>query len=309
LRPEYLSQKVDRPLPTCAFLAVLLLVLIDGWPAEAQTLILPQRNRTTDWVVFYAAPNGNDVNNNCLDVALPCTPEGAGVQSKVNWDFMQPIGGCFIKLARGHYTVPSGGVLMRLIGPWVGHYGCQVSGDVDPPPLGHCIDPNTVVIDVPNGGIGFYNKDGVISVISCLTLTGSNNAVGIWSQQSLVIDIADVVCGPIPRCIDAETTPAVNINGPMWLGGDMTTLFAAGSGTQIKVWYQPITPLRQLTVGHWALAYGAGASVEFLGSRIPNSGLISGPTQCIAAWTGIIMAGGTPLPCAITLAQDGKFYP
>jgi hypothetical protein len=292
-----------------AFWCMLLLAQLGNSPAEAQTLILPQRNRTTAAVVFYAAPNGNDVNNNCLDVALPCTPMGALVQSKVNWDFIQPIGGCFIKLARGHYTVPPGGVLMALIGAWVGHYGCQVSGDVNPPDFGHCIDPNTVVIDIPDGGWGFYNKNGVVSVISCLTLTGANNAIGIWSQQSLVIDIADIVCGPIPRCIEATTTPAVNINGPMWLGGNIGTFFAAGELTTIKVWYQPLTPLQQMTLGYFALAYGPGASVQFVGSSVPNSGLISGSPQCIPAWTGVIKAGGMSLPCTVAPVADGRFYP
>jgi hypothetical protein len=203
--------------------------------SEAQTLILPQRNRATGAVVFYAAPNGSDANNSCLDASAPCTPQGAYVQAKVNWDFLSPIGSCFIKLADGTYTVPPSGTLMLIAGVYVGHYACQISGHVAVKAdgsfdVGHCVNQNSVIIDIPNGGQGFYNKDGIISILSCLTLTGANGAIGIWSQQSNVIDIADIVCGPIPRCIDATTTPAVNINGPLWLGGDITTVFAAGTG-------------------------------------------------------------------------------
>jgi hypothetical protein len=222
---------------------VFLLVLLGNFPADAQTLILPQRNRAgTMPVVFYAAPNGNDANNMCLDVAQPCTPQGAYPQAKVNWDFAGPVGSCFIKLAAGTpqnpvvYTVPPGGFLMNMAGVYVGHYVCQISGRVTPD-FKSCIDPNSVIIDIPNGGMGFYNKDGIISVISYLTLQGANNATGIGAQQANVLDVADLICGPIATCISASTTPAVNINTPLYFGEDMTTLFAAGAGTQIKVWY------------------------------------------------------------------------
>jgi hypothetical protein len=292
----------------------LLLVLLGSLPAEEQRLVLPQRNRAgTAPVIFYAAPNGSDANNTCLDASLPCTPYGAYFQAKVNWDFVAPIGGCFIKLARGTYTVPPGEVLMDMSGVYVGHYACRISGDVDHD-FTRCNDPGTVIIDIPQGGKGFSNKDGIISVISCLTIRGANNAVGIWSQQSTVLDIADIVCGPIPRCIEASTTPAVNINGPIYLDGDMQTFVAAGTGTEIKFWYQPIQPLRPVHIGYWALAYGAGASVAFEGSTIVDSWFISGPvgggaTQCIPAWTGVIIAGGLSLPCTVNLMTDGKFYP
>jgi hypothetical protein len=285
-----------------------------GCDAQAQTLILPQRNRTTDWVVFYAAPNGNDANNDCLNVANPCTPQGALVQSKINWDFMNPVGGCLIKLAAGTpqnpvvYTVPKGGAFMAIMGAWVGHYGCQISGKITPD-KSTCIDPNSVVIDIPNGGQGFYVKDGAIVVISCLTLTGANNAIGIWSQQSLVIDVGDVVCGPIPNCIQAGTTSAVNINKPFYFGGDIGSVFAAGALTQIKIWYQQIVALRLLNIAYLAQAYGAGANVEFLGSSIANPAVVTNTPQCAAQTGGLITYGGFNLPCSVTETHGGHFYP
>jgi hypothetical protein len=299
-----------RPFGAFAFL----LVLVSSFAADAQTLILPQRNRTADRVIFYAAPNGNDANNDCLNVANPCTPQGAYTQSMLNWDFMNPRGGCFIKLAAGTpqnpvvYTVPKGQPLMVMAGAWVGHYGCQISGKVTPD-FSTCIDPNSVVINIPNGGQGFYVKDGIIVIISCLTLTGANNAMGIWSQQSLVIDVGDVICGPIPRCIDASTTSAVNINKPFYFGGDMNSVFAAGALTQMKIWYQQIVALRLLNIAYLAQAYGAGANVEFLGSSIANPEAVTNTPQCIAAQTGLITYGGFNLPCSVIEAQGGHFYP
>jgi hypothetical protein len=288
----------------------LLLGLFGSLPAaEAQTLVLPQRSRATGPVIFYAAPNGSDANNTCLDAASPCTPQGAYVQAKVNWDFAGPIGRCFIKLARGTYTVPPSGILMDMAGVYVGYYMCQVSGDVNPPDFHTCIDANTVVIDIPNGGMGFYNKDGIITVFGCLTLRGANNATGIGAQQANVIDISDVVCGPIPTCISASTTTAVNINGPLYFGGDMTTLFAAGALTQIKVWYQQIVALRQLSITYLAQAYGAGASIEFLSSSIANPTVVNPTPQCVAYMTGVISYSGFNLPCSVSVPADGKFYP
>jgi hypothetical protein len=256
--------------------------------------------------IFHAAPGGKDLNNDCLDAALPCTPQGAYVQAMTNWDFAGK--SCLIKLANGTYTVPPGEALMEMAGMPVGTHLCQVSGDVTPD-FSSCNNPNSVIVDIPQGGQGFSNTDGIISVISCLTIRGANNAVGIWSQQSTALDIADIVCGPVPRCIEASTTPAVNINGPMWLGGDIETFLAAGNGTALKVWYQQVTPLRQLTISYWALAYGAGASIEFREASVPDSHLISGPTVCIPAWTGVIIAGGMAMPCTVTPVADGKFYP
>jgi hypothetical protein len=211
------------------FLAIIgcWLALLGIWPANAQ-IVFPQRNRATGPVVFYAAPNGSDANNSCLDAASPCTPQGAYVQAKVNWDFNDPVGGCFIKLADGTYTVPAATpqnptpAIVKVTGALVGGYMCQISGHVyqntdGSYDFGRCPNQNSVIIDAPNGGQGFYIKDGAIVVLSCMKWTGANNAVAVWSQQSLVIDIGDVVCGPIPRCIDAEATTRVNINGPVWL--------------------------------------------------------------------------------------------
>ena len=78
------------------FVGALLAAAING-PVDAQ-----QRNRATGPVIFHAAPNGSDIDNDCLSAANPCTPQGAHAVAKNKWDFAnQP---CLIQLADGTYT-------------------------------------------------------------------------------------------------------------------------------------------------------------------------------------------------------------
>ena len=63
------------------FVGALLAAAING-PVDAQ-----QRNRATGPVIFYAAPNGSDIDNDCLSATNPCTPQGAHAVATNNWDF------------------------------------------------------------------------------------------------------------------------------------------------------------------------------------------------------------------------------
>ena len=53
------------------FVGALLAAAING-PVDPH-----QRNRATGTVIFYAAPNGSDIDNDCLSATNPCTPQGA----------------------------------------------------------------------------------------------------------------------------------------------------------------------------------------------------------------------------------------
>src|SRR5262245_19722217 len=162
------------------YLIALLTFSIESMARPQLGPIYPQRLRITEPAIFFAAPNGSDINNNCRIETSPCTPSGAYTQAKINYDCMNPIGGCYIRFAPGIYTWPAGGAAQSVIyaaGAYVGAYSCQMSGDVTRRSNGtydfsHCRDPNTTIVDLPNGGVGLAFKDGVIGIISCMTFRG-----------------------------------------------------------------------------------------------------------------------------------------
>jgi hypothetical protein len=95
------------------FLGALLVAAING-PVDAQ-----HRNRATGPVTFYAAPNGSDIDNDCLSAAKPCSPQRAPSVGKADWDFGH--GSCTIRLADGTYA---GKVIMA--GQYVGTHLCDL---------------------------------------------------------------------------------------------------------------------------------------------------------------------------------------
>jgi hypothetical protein len=93
-------------------------------PAQAQ---VQPRIRTTGVMTFYAAPNGIDLNNNCLIESAPCTPQGAHRQAQFNYDYGDG-GVCIIKMGAGTYINADG--FMRISGQLVGRHACLVYGRV-----------------------------------------------------------------------------------------------------------------------------------------------------------------------------------
>jgi len=133
------------------FIGALLAAAING-PVDAQ-----QRNRATGPVIFHAAANGSDTDNDCLSAANPCTPQGAHAVAMNNWDFAnQPY---LIQLADGTYTSN-----VSIAGQYVGTHLCDLLGKVDS--QGNCIDRNAVVFNVPPGHVAFKVEDGMI-VTNC----------------------------------------------------------------------------------------------------------------------------------------------
>jgi hypothetical protein len=95
------------------FVGALLAAAING-PVDPH-----QRNRATGTVIFYAAPNGSDIDNDCLSAANPCTPQGAHTEAKNNWDFAYS--SCWIQLADGTYTGR-----VSIVGQYVGTHLCDL---------------------------------------------------------------------------------------------------------------------------------------------------------------------------------------
>jgi hypothetical protein len=282
------------------FAIAFLLVLLGEPPAAAQ-----QRLRATENVNFYAAPNGNDLNNNCLSAAIPCTPNGAYAVAKNDWDFAG--NGCYIRLADGVYTQ---GIFAY--GQLVGVHACTVMGHVDQ--AGNCLDSKAVIFDAPPGKAAFSIQDGMIAGIICVWARGS---VGFHGRQMVVVDLVDVACGPIIICIQGTMAGTqINIAGKLQLRGNITSMVAMDKNsvaffarTQLAV--DSISPI---TIDYLIQA-DDGAHIEFIGNPpIENIGYIlgadgtPGSAKCIVAWMGRVKANGLNIPCEIISFTDGKFY-
>src|SRR6516225_5675443 len=176
------------------FIGALLAAAING-PVDAQ-----QRNRATGPVIFHAAANGSDTDNDCLSAANPCTPQGAHAVAMNNWDFAH--WSCLIQLADGTYTSNVG-----IAGQYVGTHLCDLLGKVDS--QGNCIDRNAVVFNVPPGHVALNVEDGMIASIGRLTVTGGG--VGFHGRQFVIFDIVDVDCGRLSVCIRGASTLPVTM--------------------------------------------------------------------------------------------------
>ena len=99
-------------------IGALLAAAING-PVDAQL-----RGRATGPVIFHAAPNGIDTDNDCLSATNPCTPQAAHSVATNNWDFANQ--SCLIQLADGTYTSNVG-----IAGQYVGTHVCDLLGKVE----------------------------------------------------------------------------------------------------------------------------------------------------------------------------------
>jgi hypothetical protein len=155
-----------------------------------------QRQIATGLTIFYAAPNGMDLGNNCLSQTAPCTPQGAINQITNKWDFANAINiTCQLNLAAGTYNGD-----LKFYGSFVGTHVCNVLG------AGWngsaCTNADLSQI---NGVMDF--QDGGAWAIACFKLIGSR---GINVRQVVpVLDIAEVDCAVSIVCI--QTDSKVNI--------------------------------------------------------------------------------------------------
>src|SRR5262249_30366364 len=195
-------------------IGALLAAAING-PVDAQL-----RGRATGPVIFHAAPNGSDIDNDCLSATNPCTPQGAHAVAMNNWDFAYS--SCLIQLADGTYTSN-----VSIAGHYVGVHLCDLLGKVDS--QGNCIDRSAVVIDVPPRHVAFSVEDGMIASIGCLTVTGGG--IGFHGRQFVIFDIVDVDCGHLRVCISGVLNTVVNTLGEIWISGNQDTFAAASRGS------------------------------------------------------------------------------
>ena len=276
------------------FVGALLAAAINA-PVDAQ-----QRNRATGPVIFYAAPNGSDIDNDCLSAANPCTPQGAHGVAKTNWDFAH--GSCSIQLADGTYTS-----YISIAGQYVGAHLCDLLGKVDS--QGNCIDRSAVVFDVPPGNVAFDVEDGMIASIGCLTVTGGG--VGFQGRQFVIFDIVDIDCGRLSICISGVLNTVVNTVGEIWISGDQDTFAAASGGSQFLingrvVAKAPVT-ITSLFESH------TKSHIELSGEPIVNAHFLAG-SVCIVRTMGTISKNGTALPCREAgsgtpqQGNDGRIY-
>src|SRR5690242_19300642 len=129
------------------FLVGALIAVTISSPVKAK-----ERNRLPGTVIFYAAPEGSDIDNDCLSAENPCTPQGAHSVAQTEWDFANS--SCLIQLADGVYTST-----VSMAGKYVGLHLCDVLGKVDS--QGNCIDRGAVVFNVPRGNVAFTFQDGM----------------------------------------------------------------------------------------------------------------------------------------------------
>ena|SRR5215211_411672 len=259
------------------FVGVLLAAAING-PVDAQ-----QRNRATAPVIFYAASNGSDIDNDCLSAANPCTAQGAHRVAKVDWDFAH--GSCLIQLADGTYTG-----IVSIAGQYVGAHLCDLQGKVDS--QGNCIDRGAVVFDVPPGHVAFTVQDGMIASITCLTVTGGG--IGFHGRQFVIFDIVDIDCGRLSICIGGVLNTVVNTLGEIWISGDQDIFSTASWGSNILMNAQVVVKA-PVTVTNLFLSEHK-SHIELSGKPIVNPDFLAG-SACIAAKMGTISKNGTALPC------------
>jgi hypothetical protein len=255
----------------------LIAVTISG-PVNAK-----ERNRSPGTVIFYAAPNGSDIDNDCLSAANPCTPQGAHSVARNEWDFANS--SCLIQLADGIYT---GTVSMA--GQYVGLHLCDLVGKVDSE--GNCLDRGAVVFNVPRGSVAFNFQDRMIASISCLTVTGGG--VGFHGRQFVIFDIVDVDCGRLSVCISGNLNTVVNTLGEIWISGNQDTFAGAYFGSQFLLNAQVVVKA-PVTVTNLFVSQDK-SHIELSGKPIVNPDLLAG-SVCIAGKMGTISKNGTVLPC------------
>ena len=244
-------------------IGALLAAAING-PVDAQL-----RSRATGLVIFHAAANGSDTDNDCLSATNPCTPQGAHAVAKNKWDFAnQP---CLIQLADGTYTS-----------------NVSIAGQY----VGNCIDRNAVVFNVPPGHVAFSVEDGMIASIGCLTVTGGG--VGFHGRQFVILDIVDIDCGRLSVCISGSLNTVVNTVGEIWISGDQDTFAAAVLGSQFLLNAQVVAKA-PVTVANLFVSYDK-SHIELSGKPIVNPHFLVG-SACIVGKMGTISKKGTALPC------------
>jgi hypothetical protein len=274
------------------FVGALVAVAING-PVDAQQ----QRYRATGQVIFYAAPNGRDIDNDCLSAVNPCTAQGAHDVAKANWDFAH--GSCLIQLADGTYTS-----YVSMAGQYVGTHLCDLLGKVDS--QGNCIDRSAVVFDVPPGHIAFALEDGMVASIGCLTVTGGG--VGFFGRQFVIFDIVDIDCG---HGISGVLYSVVNTVGEIWISGDQDTFAAASLGSQFLI-NGTVVAKAAATVTNLFVSYNK-SHIELLGKPIVNPHFLAG-SVCSVGRMGTISKNGTELPCregrsgTPQQGNDGRIY-
>ena len=274
----------------------------------------PQRTRATGNVTFYAAPNGIDClsgeippiactrRNDCLSGDNPCTPQGAHIVAKDDWDFAAAR--CTIKLAIGTYTKG-----VSIAGQYVGAHLCQVYGLVDR--NGACIDREQVVFDVKNE-IVFQVQDLMMTSIACLTVQGTGGSIGFAGRQYVVIDLAYIKCGAISQCIAVVDKASANVTGDIWIAGDSNCFACADKQSHLK--FGGDTKIRAtmpVSLRYFIMSFSQ-STVEFIGrNEVINPEYIAG-SSCWPYIMGIIVTSGMPLPCVVDPppgpGNDGKVY-
>ncbi len=150
-----------------------------------------QRKIATADVNLYVAPDGSDVDNDCLARSAPCrTPWHACVNAMRGWDY----GGAFepfVHLAAGLYR---GGC--NLAGQLVGAHTINIVGEQSEDQSCNLGQAARVVIEADAGQPAFYFQDLAIGVVRCLNVRGG---AGFNCRQTPASDIAFVIFGGASR--------------------------------------------------------------------------------------------------------------
>ena len=259
-----------------------------------------QRKIATADVNLYVAPDGSDVDNDCLARSAPCrTPWHACVNAMRGWDY----GGAFepfVHLAAGLYR---GGC--NLAGQLVGAHTINIVGEQSEDQSCNLGQAARVVIEADAGQPAFYFQDLAIGVVRCLNVRGG---AGFNCRQTPASDIAFVIFGggeqSLATAVQASDSCGINLGGVIWLAGDMTTLFAASNVSRITIGGGvPIVAINPVAVEYFAIA-SQGAGIEF------RAGVtIDGPirtTGSLVTRAGWIATNHLALPGGIAQATPSE---
>jgi hypothetical protein len=163
-----------------------------------------------------------------------------------------------------------------------------------------------VTFNVPAGGAAFDVQDLMIVSINCVRVTGAGN--GFYGRQDVIIDLANINCGAINQCFEAEQNARIKAVGFVVISGSTNCFACTSDMSLISFPFTNITVNTNVSIPYFVNSHKL-SRVEFLGAAIFNPELVAAGSRCMAFRGGLIEKNGLTLPCADVPISDGKIYP
>jgi hypothetical protein len=179
--------------------------ILSGFPSDLYAMLWPKQSVGVKivnggWQTFYnpgqwVAPTGTELfasatgvdTNDGLTTATPRTLIGACALRSQLATF--PTSQVPINLADGTYTSIDGN------GALCTQNGNGGNGPILTSLIGDCATPANVILEVPNNNIGILVQDLAEVSVSCLTINGGSNSLGLNGDQFSVVDVSKVHFG------------------------------------------------------------------------------------------------------------------